>query len=129
MLRDALVEVIRQDLKHVDMGLCSITGVDVSPDLHFARVYVSGFKEDNTRNVVDHLQTARGRIRGYLGKRIHLRYTPELDFKYDETTMRASRIESILMEVAPKNVETANAVDDENSPDQNDNQNDDDDQS
>ncbi len=98
MIRDALVEVLRSDAK-LDMGLASITGVDVSPDLHFARVFISGLKEDETKAVVKELQNARGRIRGHLGKRIHLRYTPELDFKYDETTMRASRIEELLMKV------------------------------
>ena len=98
MIRDALVEVLRHDAKF-DMGLASITGVDVSPDLHFARVFISGFKEDETKKVVKELQGAKGRIRGALGKRIHLRYTPELDFKYDETTMRASRIEELLMKV------------------------------
>ena len=97
MIRDALVEVFRYDLKHISLGLASITGVDVSPDLHFARVFVSGFKEDEARRVVSELQNARGRIRGFLGKRIHLRYTPELDFKYDETPARASRIEGLLI--------------------------------
>jgi ribosome-binding factor A len=99
MIRDALVEVLRHDFKGSPLGLTSITGVDVSPDLHFARVFISGFKEDETQEMVKELQNARGRIRGYLGKRIHLRYTPELDFKYDETTMRASRIEELLMKV------------------------------
>ncbi|HEX9162507.1 MAG TPA: ribosome-binding factor A, partial [Thermoanaerobaculia bacterium] len=61
------------------------------------------------------LQDSRGRIRGFLGKRIHLRYTPELDFKYDETTMRASRIEALLVEHAPKN-ETNDDNDDNNEP-------------
>ena len=102
MIRDTLVQVLREDAK-VDMGLSSITGVDVSPDLHFARVFVSGLKEEDTKAVVKALQDTRGRIRGALGKRIHLRYTPELDFKYDETTMRASRIEELLMQVKPRN--------------------------
>ena len=103
VIRDALVDVFRYDLKHMSLGLASITGVDVSPDLHFARVFISGFKEDETQEKVKELQNARGRIRGFLGKRIHLRYTPELDFKYDETTMRASRIEELLMEVKHDN--------------------------
>jgi len=102
MIRDALVEVLRHDLKSAPLGLVSITEVDVSPDLHFARVYVSGFEEKETQQKVKELQDAKGRIRGFLGKRIHLRYTPELDFKYDETTMRASRIEALLIEHAPK---------------------------
>lgn len=96
MIRDALVEVFRFDLKHVNLGLASITDVEISPDLHFARVFISGFKEDETRRVIDELQNARGRIRGFLGKRIRLRYTPELDFKWDETTARAGRIEDLL---------------------------------
>ena len=102
MIRDALVEVLRHDLKSAPLGLVSITEVDVSPDLHFARVFLSGFEEKETQQKVKELQDAKGRIRGFLGKRIHLRYTPELDFKYDETTMRASRIEALLVEHAPK---------------------------
>ena len=100
MVRDALVEVLRHDLKSVDIGFASITGVDVSPDLHFARVYVSGLNEEQTRAAVEQLQHARGAARRFLGQRIRLRYTPELDFKYDDTAMRASRIESILQDVA-----------------------------
>ena len=106
MVRDALVEVLRHDLKAAPLGLVSITDVDVSPDLHFARVYVSGYDEKETQQKVEELQAAKGRIRGFLGKRIHLRYTPELDFKYDETTMRASRIEALLVKHAPKSEET-----------------------
>ena len=96
MVRDALVEVLRHDLKNVDIGFASITGVDVSPDLHFARVYVSGLSEEQTREAVEQLQHPRGAARRFLGQRIRLRYTPELDFKYDDTAMRASRIEYVL---------------------------------
>src|SRR6185503_6472092 len=105
MIRDALVEVIRYDMKSADLNLVSITGVDISPDLHFARVFVSGYDEKETKERVKELQNSKGRIRGFLGKRIHLRYTPELDFKFDETTMRASRIEALLREHAPKSTE------------------------
>jgi ribosome-binding factor A len=101
-VRDALVDVLRFDVKDLPLGLSSITEVEVSPDLHFARVFVSGLKEDETRAVVKELQQRRGRIRGFLGKRIHLRYTPELDFRFDETTMRASRIEGLLSEIRAK---------------------------
>ena len=100
-VRDALVEVLRFDVKDVSMGLASITEVEVSPDLHFARVYVSGLNEDEARNAVDALQQRRGRVRSFLGKRIRLRYTPELDFKYDDTAARAGRIEALLKENPP----------------------------
>jgi len=102
MVRDALVLVFRQDLKDVQLGLTSVTEVEVSPDLHFARVYMSGLDENETKLKVGELQNVRGRIRHHLGQRIRLRYTPELDFKFDETTMRASRIESLLHEIKVK---------------------------
>jgi len=105
MVRDALVEVLRHDLKNVNIGFASITGVDVSPDLHFARVYISGLNEEQTRDAVEQLQHARGAARRFLGQRIRLRYTPELDFKFDDTTMRASRIESILQDVTQEGAE------------------------
>jgi ribosome-binding factor A len=100
-VRDALVEVLRFDLKDVALGMASITEVEVSPDLHFARVFVSAFNEDEARHAVDALQERRGRIRSFLGKRIRLRYTPELDFKHDDTSARAGRIEALLKENPP----------------------------
>jgi ribosome-binding factor A len=81
--------------------MVSVTEVEVSPDLRFARVFISDLKEEEARRVVDALQERRGRIRSYLGKRIRLRYTPELDFKYDDTAARAGRIEALLKENPP----------------------------
>ena len=98
-VRDALAEVFRHDLKGVNLGFTSITGVDISPDLHYARVFISGLKEDETKRVISDLQDARGRVRGFLGKRIRLRYTPELEFKYDEAPERGGRIEDLLTQL------------------------------
>ncbi|HEU4520368.1 MAG TPA: 30S ribosome-binding factor RbfA [Thermoanaerobaculia bacterium] len=98
-VRDALVEVFRHDLKDIDLGFISITGVDVSPDLQYAKVFLSGLKEDETKALISRLQDMRGRVRHFLGKRIRLRYTPELDFRYDEAPERGGRIESLLAEL------------------------------
>jgi len=98
-VRDALVEVFRHELKDLDLGLTSITGVEVSPDMHFARVFISGLDEEATKEMTRELQKRQGFIRSQLGKRIRLRSTPELDFKFDETAMRAGRIEDLLAEI------------------------------
>src|SRR2546421_12938670 len=98
-VRDALVEVLRHELKDLDLGLTSITGVEVSPDMHFARVFISGLDEKATKEMAHELQQRKGFIRSQLGKRIRLRYTPELDFKFDETAMRAGRIEDLLADI------------------------------
>ncbi|HYO76157.1 MAG TPA: 30S ribosome-binding factor RbfA [Thermoanaerobaculia bacterium] len=102
-VRDALVQVLRTDVRGFDMGWSSISEVEVSPDLHYARVYITGLKEEDTKATVEELRRVAGQVRHHLGKRIHLRYTPEIDFRYDETAMRALRIETILREVIPPN--------------------------
>ena len=98
-VRDALVDVFRHEIKDIDLALFSITGVEVSPDMHFARVFVSGLDEKQTKDIVRELQQRKGFIRSQLGKRVRLRSTPELDFKFDETAMRAGRIEDVLAEI------------------------------
>jgi len=105
-IRDVLVEVLRNDIKGFDIGWSSISEVEVSPDLHYARVYVTGLKEEETKKTVEELRRVAGQARHHLGKRIHLRYTPELDFRYDETAMRALRVETILREVLPPSDES-----------------------
>jgi ribosome-binding factor A len=103
-VREALAQILRTDVS-VDIGWVSISEVEVSPDLHYARVYMTGLKEEDTKKAVDELRRVAGQIRHALGKRIHLRYTPELDFRYDETAMRALRVETLLREVIPPNPE------------------------
>ncbi|HEY0156833.1 MAG TPA: 30S ribosome-binding factor RbfA [Thermoanaerobaculia bacterium] len=100
-VRDALVQVLRSDLRDFDLGWSSISEVEVSPDLHYAKVYITGLKEDDTKETVEELRRLAGQARHHLAKRIKLRYTPELDFRYDETAMRALRVETILREVLP----------------------------
>ena len=112
-IRDALVQVLRSDVKDFDIGWSSISEVEVSPDLHYARVYITGLKEEETKATVEELRRLAGAARHALGKRIHLRYTPELDFRYDETAVRALRVETLLREVIPPNEPEASEGSDE----------------
>ncbi len=112
-VRDALAQILRTELKDVDIGWSSISEVEVSPDLHYARVYMTGLKEEDTKKAVEELRRVAGQVRYLLGKRIHLRYTPELDFRYDETAIRALRIETVLREVMPPSEKEEEPADDE----------------
>jgi len=98
-LREALVEVFRHDLKDGRLAMVSITEMEVSPDLHFARVYLSGLNEEETKKIVGDLNAQGGRVRHFLGQRVRLRSTPELDFRYDQTSKRAGRIEQLLSDI------------------------------
>jgi len=100
-VRDALVQILRSDIRDFDLGWSSISEVEVAPDLHYARVYITGLKEEDTKKTVEELRRVAGQVRHHLARRINLRYTPELDFRYDETAMRALRVETILREVMP----------------------------
>lgn len=101
-LRDALVEVFRHDLKDQRLAMTSITEVEVSPDLHVARVFISGLNEQETQKIAEDLNAQKGRIRHFLGQKIRLRYTPELEFRHDDTSARAGRIETLLQEIKSK---------------------------
>ncbi|HET8799396.1 MAG TPA: 30S ribosome-binding factor RbfA [Thermoanaerobaculia bacterium] len=101
-VRDALVQVLRSDLRDFDLGWSSISEVEVSPDLQYARVYITGLKEEETKKTVQQLRDLAGQARYALGKRIRLRFIPELDFRYDETAIRALRVETLLREVLPE---------------------------
>jgi ribosome-binding factor A len=104
-VRDALVQILRSDIRDFDFGWSSISEVEVAPDLHYARVYITGLKEEDTKKTVEELRRVAGQVRHHLARRINLRYTPELDFRYDETAMRALRVETLLREVIPPNPE------------------------
>jgi len=98
-VRDAIVDIFRHDLKDGRLAMVSVTEVEVSPDLHLARVFISGLNEEETKQIARDLNAQGGRIRHFLGQRIRLRFTPELDFRYDETPARAGRIEQLLSDI------------------------------
>ena len=66
-------------------GLISVTAVDTTPDLKFAKVYVSILDKGDCDQVVKGLKSAAGYLRHELGSRIDLRYTPELQFFVDDS--------------------------------------------
>src|SRR2546423_1464168 len=90
--------IARGDLKSA-LAMVSITEVEVAPDLNLARVFLSGLNEMETKQIVKDLTSQQGRVRHFLGQRIHLRVTPELDFRHDDTSARAGRIEELLADI------------------------------
>lgn len=82
-------------------ALLSVTGVRTSPDLRHAKVYLSiAGRSEVQEAALAGLQRASGFLRGELGRRVQLRYLPELHFELDATIESAARIEGILKELA-----------------------------
>lgn len=99
LLHEELQQLIQQEVKDPRVGFATVTGVETTPDLRHARVYVTvlaGHEEAET--AVRALQEARAYLRRELAARTELRYVPELDFSRDTTLERANRIEALLRE-------------------------------
>lgn len=77
-------------------GLISITGVETTPDLRYAKVYVSVLDKSDVNEVVKGLKSAGGYLRRELGSSLSLRYTPELIFERDDSIDKGAHILSIL---------------------------------
>lgn len=79
-------------------GMVTISGVDVSPDLSHAKVFVTLMQCEAPADTVAGLNRAAGFLRGRLGRRLRLRGVPRLVFEYDATLDRAERVERLLRE-------------------------------
>ena len=84
-------------------GLLSVTEVDTSPDLKYAKVFISVMgSEEEKKQVEKGLAAACGYLRRGLGERLTLRYIPQLSFHRDESIERGSRLLEMIDDVAPK---------------------------
>jgi len=99
LLRHALVEILREeDIRDADLEGVSVTVTEVrpSPDMRHASVFVEPLGGKNAELVVNALNRHRGFLRGELGHRIELKFTPELRFFEDTSFAEAAHIEGIL---------------------------------
>ena len=98
-LREVLSEAIAEEIQDPRLGFVTVTGVDTSPDLRHARVYVSVFGDEEARKgSLDALQAAHGRLQWSIGRQMRLKHTPELTFRYDDTADKGMRVDEILEE-------------------------------
>ena len=79
----------------VSEAFISVTGVEATPDLKFAKVYYSVFTGDK-KEIAKGLRSSAGYIRGQLAKRMNLRMTPELTFVEDGSIAYGAHISKIL---------------------------------
>lgn len=90
----------------VQGGMVTITRVDTTSDLRYARVFVSVLDKAQEKDVVKGLKSAAGYLRRELGVALRLRYTPELQFVADDSIEHGARILSMLRD--PNVVKPAN---------------------
>lgn len=76
--------------------MISITRVETTPDLRYAKVYVSFLDADRAKDALKGLKSAGGYLRRELGAALSLRYTPELQWTLDDSITYASRLLKLI---------------------------------
>ena len=87
-------------------GMISVTAVETTPDLKYAKVYVSALDKSAEEQVLKGLKSASGWLRRELGRALGLRNTPELSFIRDDSIDKGTRILEMLRD--PEVVKPAN---------------------
>ena len=102
-LKKEISQIISFELKNPDAtGLISITKVKITPELKYAKVYVSLLNSKNEDKTIEALKNSAGFIRSLIAKRINLRITPELVFEKDDSMEYGMKIDSILKDLNKK---------------------------
>ena len=89
-INEEIMKVLSKEIRtlkdpRVQNTMISITRVETTPDLHYAKVYVSFLEADRAKDGMKGLNSAGGYLRRALGKELQLRYTPELQWTLDDS--------------------------------------------
>ena len=97
-----VASLLVRDIKDPRIGLVTITGVRVTPDLRHARIYFSCLGDDEQRlRSLRGLRSAAGFVRGQVARQLNLRVAPEIVFEFDPTLEQAERLSRLLKDSPP----------------------------
>lgn len=93
--------IIANDIKDPRVSsLISVTAVELSNDLEFAKIFISVLGDDQSKqDAVDGLENATGFIKREIGSRLKLRHIPELSFKIDDSIERGIYMDKLIQDV------------------------------
>lgn len=99
VLQRELAVIIQQEAKDPRLDMITISDVEVSSDLSYAKVYVTIFNAKNEERIAENIKVLNkmaGFLRSLLGKRIKARTVPQLKFIYDATIIEGNRLAKII---------------------------------
>ncbi|TKI08609.1 30S ribosome-binding factor RbfA [Martelella alba] len=94
--------ILQREIKDPRVGMATVSGVEVSRDLAYAKVFVTFLNDNEPAQIkagVTALQDASGFIRSLLGKAMRLRVVPELTFAYDNSLVEGMRMSNLVSRV------------------------------
>ncbi len=99
LLHREIADLVLRRVKDPRVSSITITGVKVSDDLKYARIFyclMGKTSDEEKSSASEGLTKARGFMRQELGKRLHLRFIPQLHFEYDTSIDYGDHIERLL---------------------------------
>jgi len=90
----ALIRTLKDP--RVQQSMVSVTKVEATGDLRYAKVYISVLDKDKSKETIKGLKSAAGFLRREIGSRLQLRYTPELIFEEDDSIAYGARMFDLL---------------------------------
>ncbi len=94
-MKEEIADILMRKIKDPRIGFVTVTDVEVSDDLRNAKVFVSIYGEEKEKTLKG-LDSAASFIRSELGKRMRMRFVPELLFRFDATVERGAHIMELL---------------------------------
>lgn len=96
-IRQEVSKIVQNEIKDPRLGFLTITKVELTPDLRYARIFFSVFGEEKSKHLaLKGLNSAKGYVKGLLADRIKLRYMPDIDFKIDDSIEHTKQIYNII---------------------------------
>ncbi|MFQ1004641.1 30S ribosome-binding factor RbfA [Gilliamella sp. CG22] len=101
-LQKEIAIILQREIKDPRLGMVTVSGVDISRDLSYAKVFVT-FLNDDDPQIIEQgltvLNDAKGYIRTLIGKAMRLRIIPEIKFFYDESLVKGMQMSSLVSDV------------------------------
>jgi ribosome-binding factor A len=111
LFKQEISTILQREMKDPRIGFVSVTDVELSQDLRHAKVFVSILGDEGAKaKTMTALSSAQGFIRTELGRRIRLRYIPQVHFRLDESIERGVRVQHLLRRVTEAKGEEASDV-------------------
>ncbi len=105
-LKKEISNIINYEMNNPKItGIISVTRAKITPDLKYAKVYVSILNAKDVKETLANIKKSSGFIRSEIAKRINLRITPELIFVLDDSMEYGAKIDKILKDILPKKEE------------------------
>jgi ribosome-binding factor A len=104
-MKQEIADILMRKIKDPRIGFVTVTDVEVADDLRNAKVFVSVYGSEKAATLKG-LESASPYIRSELGRRMRMKFIPELLFRYDDSVERGAHINELLHEIQEKDEET-----------------------